>query len=174
MYVISICVHMWVYMCYVCTHIWGRITAILLNIQFLSIPVNFEALSWQFWEEFGILSLCYHEALCQTQLLHSAHSIIYARSPSSMWEPRAKLRSHSSCLPAASIHGAWPRMSPLQLQHACQRPCSHASEHRWNHTHTQNKLPSSAWFIYLFWEEICFTTIRRPMPLNTGLRSISS
>lgn len=99
--------------------------------------------------------------LCQTQLLHSVHFIIYARSPSSMWEPRAKLRSHSSCPPGASIHGTPPRMGPLHLQHACQRPCSHASEHRRNHTHNQNKLPSSAWFMYLFWEEICFTTIRR-------------
>lgn len=148
MYVISICVHTWVYMWYV----WGWITEFLLYIQ---------ALSWQFWEEFGVLSLCYHQVLCQSQLLHSVHSIIYARSPSSTWEPWAKLRSHSSCPPGASIHGASPRTGPLHLQHACQRPCSHALEHRWNHTHNQNKLPSSAWFMYVFWEEICFPTIRR-------------
>lgn len=98
-YVINICVHMWVYMWYV----WGGITVLLLYLQFLSIPVNFVALSWQFWEESGVLPLCYHEALYQSQLLHSVHSLIHARSPSSTWEPRAKLRSHSSCPPGQSL-----------------------------------------------------------------------
>lgn len=138
-YVKSTCVHIWVYLWYV----WGWITVLLLYIQ-----LYIQAFSWQFWEEFGVLSLCYHEVLCQTQLLHSVPAIIYARFP-------------YSCLPGASIQGAWSRTGPLYLQHACQRPCSHASEHRRNHTHNQNKLPSSAWFMYLFWEEICFTTIRR-------------
>lgn len=143
---------------YMCAYV--SVSVVCMRMYY-SASLYIQALSWQFWEEFGVLSLCYHDVLCQTQLLHSVHSTMYARSPSSMWEPRDKLRSPSSCLSGASIHGAWPRTGPLNLQPACQRPCSHASEHRVNHTHNQNKLPSSAWFMYLFWEEICLTTRRR-------------
>lgn len=54
---------------------------IILYIQFLSIPVNCEAFSWQFCVEFGALYLCYHE-------VHSLIIIIInnvnARFPSSV------------------------------------------------------------------------------------------
>lgn len=91
--------------------------------------------------------------LCATTKCCANLSCCILCTPLFMLDPPLPRESHGPSLgPTLPVcqDRASPRTGPLHLQHACQRPCSHASEHRRNHTHSQNKLPSSAWFMYVF------------------------